>query len=136
MEARLVLPPRLERELAGLRKTFEGLAFMDAGQWVLLPAYCFPERWSERAAPVAFQVPVGYPGTPPYGFYIPGFSRYDGKVPTWQYPAANKPPFEGDWAFFSWSIDGGWVPPTTDAIGGCNLRSFVDSFFQRLAEGA
>lgn len=109
---------------------------MDAGQWVLLPAYCFPERWSERAAPVAFQVPVGYPGTPPYGFYIPGFSRYDGKVPTWQYPAANKPPFEGDWAFFSWSIDGGWVPPTTDAIGGCNLRSFVDSFFQRLAEGA
>jgi len=135
MEAGLSVPPRLERELAGLRKTFDGLVYVNPGQWVLLPAYSFPERWSERVAPATFQVPVAYPGTPPYGFYILGSSRYDAKAPTWQYPAANKPPFEGDWAFFSWSIDGAWVAPTMDAITGCNLRSFVDSFFHRLSEG-
>src|SRR5690348_132627 len=64
MDARLMLPPRLERELAGLRKSFEDLVYVDSGQWVLLAAYCFPDLWSERAAPVAFQVPIGYPGTP------------------------------------------------------------------------
>lgn len=135
MEAGVALPPRLVREIAGLRKTFEGLLFEDVGQWVLLPRYPFPDKWSERAVSVVFQVPPGYPGAPPYGFYIPADMRFDGKTPTWQYPASNKPPFDGDWALFSWTIDGQWAAPTTSAMGGCNLRSFVDSFAKRLAEG-
>jgi len=136
VEARVILPPRLERELVGLRKAFEGLVFEHTGQWVLLPGHPFPDKWSVRAASVAFQVPLGYPGAPLYGFYVPASIRFDGKVPAWQHPTSNKPPFDGDWAFFSWTIDGQWTAPTTTAIGGCNLRSFVDSFAQRLAEGA
>ena len=87
-------------------------------------------------APVAFQVPGGYPASPPYGFYVPARMRYNGGTPGWLYPPNNRPPFDGDWAFFSWAIDGQWLAPTSSAIGGCNLRSLVDSFAQRLAEGA
>lgn len=136
MEAGVALAPRLGRELAGLRKAFDGLVFEEVGQWILVPRYPFPDKWSEPAASVALQMPPGYPGAPPYGFYVPAHVRFDGKTPTWQHPASNKPPFDGDWAFLSWAIDGQWTPPTTSAIGGCSLRNFVDSFAQRLKEGA
>jgi hypothetical protein len=135
MEEGLVLSPRLTRELEALRKGFEGLAFGQVGQWILLPRYPYPDNWSEREAPVTFQVPAGYPGSPPYGFYVSAGLRFNGEIPKWQHPATNNPPFDGDWAFFSWAIDGNWAVPTTSAIGGCNLRTFVDSFAQRLAEG-
>jgi hypothetical protein len=135
VEARVALPPRLGRELAGLRKAFEGLDYRDAGQWVLLPGYPLTPGWSDTTSPIAFQVPPGFPAAPPYGFYVPATLRFDGKVPQWQHPPANKPPFSGNWAFFSWAIDGNWSPPRSEAIGGCSLRSFVDSFAQRFAEG-
>ena len=136
METRVGITPRLERELHGLRKSFEGFAYHEAGQWVLLPCYPLPDMWSEAACATAFQVPVGYPASPPYGFYVPASLRFDGRVPQWQCPAANKPPFPGEWAFFSWAIDGAWSTPRSETIGGCSLRSFVDSFAQRLREGA
>lgn len=136
MEAGLKLSPRLQRELDGLRKAFAEMAFVEAGYWVFIPRFGLPDGWSEREAEVSFQVSAGYPTAPPYGFYVPSRLRVGGNMPSWQYPCQNRPPFPGDWAFFSWAIDGQWIVPTSSGVGGCNLRAFVDSFRTRLGEGA
>jgi len=130
------VPPRLRRELELLRRRYPDLVFVEAGWWVLVPKYSLPKGWSQECANTAFQIPAAYPGTPPYGFYVPFGLRFDGKKPdNYQEPGGNKPPFEGEWGMFSWSIDGTWQTPTTDFIGGENLCSFVLSFAERFAMG-
>ena len=73
----------------------------------------------------------------PYGFYVPVGLQFRGARPeNYTDPAANAPPFEGTWGFFSWApIDGTWRP-TADVRVGSSLLSWIDSFQHRFAEGA
>ena len=130
------MPPRLSRELEILKRRYPDLGFVEAGWWILIPRYPLPNGWNRESSDTAFQVPIGYAGTPPYGFYVPSGLRFDGKKPdNYQEPAANKPPYEGEWGMFSWSIDGTWRTPTTDFVGGESLNSFVLSFADRFGAG-
>ncbi len=84
------------------------------------------------------QVPIGYPGSPPYGIYVPAGLTCDGRPPTnnYTFPANQQPPFPGQWGIFSWqAVEGEWIP-TADTRKGPNLLSFVLSFGDRFREGS
>ncbi len=131
------MTPRLEAELELLRKYYPTLEFVEQGLWVRIKEYTVPSgaNWSRSKTDVAFQVPAGYPGTNPYGFYVPSGITCDGRTPTnYQDPAANRPPFPGTWGVFSWSPADGWKP-TSDIVAGPNLLNFVRTFADRFREG-
>lgn len=130
------MPPRLAKELELLRRHYPGLEFVESGYWFLIPGYPLPKDWNRGSTHTAFQAPPGYPGSAPYGFYVPSDLRVKEAKPAWQEPAQNRPPFAGEWAFFSWAVDGQWPAPTTDFIGGANLLSFTLSFADRFTQGA
>ena len=62
---------RIQQELALLRQRYPNLEYQEQGQWVRIPDHRLPPGWDRLATDVAFQIPVGYPGTPPYGIYVP-----------------------------------------------------------------
>lgn len=127
---------RLAAELAILSKHFGEVQFSSG--WFLIPSYptCL-DGWNRHETPVAIQAPVGYPGSPPYGIYVPSGLRFKGAKPSnYQEPAGNRPPFEGEWAVFSWAPgDGAWRPDA-DLHAGSNLLNFALGIAQRFREGA
>lgn len=131
------MQPRLTKEIEILRKVYPSLQ-QDAGGWLLVPNYPLPEGWNRLSTDVAFQVPAGYPATPPYGIYVPAGIRFRDTAPSnYQEPAGNRPPFSGTWGVFSWSPgDGEWQVPPTDLIGRASLLTYVRGFAVRFAEGA
>jgi hypothetical protein len=131
------MTPRLKKEFELLVLRYPGTLFIDEGSWFRIPGYPLPGGWNRQSTDTAFQVPAGYPGSPPYGIFVPAGLRFkETKPESYQEPANNRPPFEGDWGFFSWSVDGQWMVPTADFVGGANLLSFVTSFADRFAQGA
>jgi hypothetical protein len=131
------MPARVAKELDLLQCAYPRLKH-DGGSWVLIPEYPLPAGWNRDHTDIAFQIPAGYPATPPYGIYVPVGIRF-GTAPPSSYtePAANQPPFPGTWAIFSWSPgDGEWQVPSTEVIGRASLLSFVRGFQVRFAEGA
>jgi len=131
------MQPRLERELAMLRRAYPGLQFEQAGAWILIPQYPMPEGWNRNETDVAFQVPGGYPATPPYGIYVPlGILFRGGRPNNYQEPATARPPFSGDWGIFSWApADGDWQVPSTEIVGRASLLAFVRGMAVRFQEG-
>lgn len=126
---------RIEQELALLRKRYPNLEYKEEGQWVRIPAYPLCEGWSRTSTDVVFQIPVGYPGTSPYGIYTPSGLKFNGSPPdNYTDPAPNRPTFEGTWAIFSWQIDGQWRA-TSDLLTGSNLLNWVLTFADRFREG-
>jgi len=127
---------RIDDELARLRNRYANLRHEPNGQWVLIDDYPLPEGWSRPRTPLAFQIPVGYPGTPPYGFYVPSGLLFKSQRPNnYTDPAPTQPPFGGAWGIFSWSPgDGAWQP-TADIDTGPNLLNWVLGFSERLREG-
>ena len=129
---------RGKQELALLRSYFPGTEYVEGGQWVRVPDYPLPvdPPWNKQRMDVCFQIPPAYPGAPPYGFYVPADLRCGDSPPHNGYktnlPA--KPPFDGDWGFFSWSTDGPWRA-TADLRTGSNLTNFVQTFADRLRQG-
>jgi hypothetical protein len=126
---------RINDEITLLRS-----AFPDAeleGQWVLIKNYPVPPepRWSQPIISVCFQVLIGYPGTPPYGFYVPKGLKCNDTSPLRYTEVINtKPPFAGEWGFFSWQHDNSWF--ATDKVEtGSNLLNFARSFRDRFLEG-
>ena len=123
---------RDEHEL--LRTVFKEIQYEPKGDWFFLEndtrAAAF--GWTPTPFPVAFQAHQEHPGTPPYGIYVnPGVRLRGGTVPAnFQPSAANVPPFAGEWAMLSWSIDGPWIPKV-GARGGANLLAFVLGFEDR-----
>lgn len=128
---------RIEEELKLLHHCYPEVEYVEKGQWVKIKNYPVPlsPPWNRQVTDICFQIPPAYPGTPPYGFYVISGILYDGKAPdSYQEPAQNKPPFEGTWGFFSWSIDSKWLPKD-DPHAGCNLVNFARTFKDRFLGG-
>ena len=127
---------RIERELRLLRTRFQDLEYVAQGQWVRIPGYPLPEGWSGTATEVAFQIPIGFPGTPPYGIYTPaGLTFREHRPDNYSEPAGTQPPFGGTWGIFSWApAEGAWRA-TADPATGSNLLNWVVGFANRFREG-
>jgi hypothetical protein len=128
---------RIKEELELLRRNYSEVEYIDSGQWVKIKDYPIPQGlpWNRQTTDVCFQIPVGYPGTPPYGFYVAAGILYDGSPPNnYQEPAQNSPPFQGVWGLFSWSHGSGWLPKA-DLRTGSNLLNFVRTLKDRFLEG-
>ena len=129
---------RIQQELTLLRNYYPEVEYVEAGQWILIRDYVLPSNppWSKVKMEVCFQIPVAYPGAPPYGFYVPSDLKCGENPPQNNYKAdpPAKPPFEGSWGLFSWSVSEPWRA-TADLKTGANLTNFVRTFADRLAQG-
>ena len=131
------MSPRVTKEIDLVLQAYLG-ARHEGGLWVFIPQYPLPPGWNRERTDVAFQVPIGYPATPPYGIYVPVGMRFGTAMPSnYAEPAGNQPPFPGPWAIFSWAPgDGEWQVPSSEIIGSASLLSFARGFKVRFAEGA
>lgn len=125
---------RIDQELSLLRQRYPGLEYRPDGRWVRIPAYPLPAVWSRSSTDVAFQVPVGYPGTPPYGICTPAGLLFDGHPPDNCTPADPMPPFGGSWTRFSWQPEDAWQP-AAEITAGSNLLNWVVGFAERFRQG-
>lgn len=127
---------RIDQEIELLRRHYASLEYNANGQWVLIPQYPLPAGWNQDTTSVAFQIPVTYPGTSPYGIYVPAGLRYQGSLPNnYKEPVEVQLPFSGTWGIFSWSPDDGHWRPTGDLISGSNLLNWARGFSKRFQEG-
>lgn len=127
---------RIDQEVCLLVDQFGDVDYERGSQWIRIPEIPLPEGWNRTATDVAVQIPPGYPGAPPYGIYVPAGLRYRGKVPkNYKEPAANAPPFPGQWGVLSWTPSDGRWRATADVTTGANLLRYVRGFDQRFAEG-
>ena len=124
---------RIDQELALLRQRYPDLEYCQQGHWIRIPDYRLPAGWNRSFTDVAFQVPVGYPGAPPYGICTPVGLRFNGESPDNCTLADPIPPFGGAWMRFSWQPDG-WQP-TANLTAGSNLLNWVVGFAERFREG-
>ena len=133
----MVVLERIKAELALIQQDHPEVAYVEEGRWVRVSSYPLPEGWSQAATDVAFQIGEGYPGAPPYGFYVPSGIQFQGTSPdNYTESADNQPPFEGTWGLFSWTpVDGLWQS-TADVHKGSNLLHWVRGFADRFKEGA
>jgi hypothetical protein len=123
---------RIQKELELLRSLWPNLEYKPDCRWVKIPDYCLPEGWSLQRTDVAFQIPIGYPGTPPYGICVlAGLSIGGLRANNYTEPASV--PFSGVWGMLSWSAQS-WYP-TADLVTGSNLRGWVLTFADRFREG-
>ncbi len=131
------MTPRIEEELGLLRRRYGEVEYIEQGQWVRLPKFPAGPGTNRAEMPVVFQIPQGYPGAQPYGFYVPAGILIAGTKPSsYTEPAQNAPPFEGTWGFFSWCpADGEWRPTAT-LTAGSNLLHWSRGFSARFREGA
>ena len=128
---------RIQKELALLRVSYPEARYEENGQWICIHEYPIPQdhSWNRESTDVCFQVPQGYPASPPYGFLVPSGIRCEDQIPeSYTEPPQNKPPFPGDWGFFSWSHNGSWSPKG-DLVSGSNLADFVRTFKDRFLQG-
>ena len=127
---------RIEQELALLRRHWPDLEYQEEGHWIRIPSYPLPVGWNRSVTDVVFQIPVSYPGTPPYGIYTPaGLTFKDERPKDYVEPATQQLPFTGVWGIFSWTpVDGQWRP-TADLLSGSNLLNWVMGFADRFREG-
>jgi len=127
---------RIEQEIGLLRNQYPHLKFEPTGNWIHIPNYPLPSGWNKEVTDVVFQIPPAYPGTPPYGIYVPSGIRFNESMPnSYKEPVGNKPPFDGDWGMFSWSPDGNQWKPAGQIISGSNLLNWVQGFAIRFREG-
>ena len=124
---------RIDHELVLLRQRYRGLEYRQDGHWISIPAYPLPEGWNRSSTDVAFQIPIGYPGTPPYGICTPEGLLFNSQTPDSYTPANPMPPFEGAWVRFSWQPDG-WQP-AAEVTAGSNLLNWVVGFAERFRQG-
>ena len=125
---------RIEAELALLRLHYTRVDYLvgDAMHWFRVQMLKTPENWAPAETPVVFAVTEGYPGTHPYGFYVPQKLNLEGKPPSGN-DVPHPFPFEGNWRFLSWQPVG-WHA-TANVHSGSNLWGWVRTFMNRLREG-
>jgi hypothetical protein len=127
---------RIQEEFERLQNIFKESELKE--NWVLLSNYRLTKGlgWNKEMCPICFQFPVGYPGTPPYGFYAPADISCNGQVPdNFQGSPQNIPPFPGPWSFFSWTPEDGQWKASSDVNKGSNIINFIHSFDQRFRMG-
>lgn len=126
---------RLDEELLLLQSRFPGTR--REGNWFMLPEVPVPSiGWNRDKVDVVLRVQPGYPGTPPYGFFVPSGLRINCAVPdNYQDAVGEAIPFPGAWGLFSWQPDDGQWRATAAAIGGSNLLNFALSVLVRLLQG-
>jgi hypothetical protein len=133
--------PRVQEELIHLRKFYPKLEFVEKGLWIRIPDFPLPQDkdklWNRERTDVAFQIPIQYPGTHPYGFFVPSGLTCNGTAPKeYQDQCSEQLPFDGQWGKFSWSPVGGqWKPSSDILVAGANLLNFVRTFTDRFKEG-
>lgn len=127
---------RLHQELELLRRRFPHLEYVEAGHWIKVPKYRLVSGWNRPETDVVFQIPVGYPGTPPYGVYVQAGILFNSTKPNnYAEPSGTQPPFSGTWGIFSWTpADGQWRP-TANLSAGSNLLNWLLGFGDRFREG-
>ena len=127
---------RITQELGMLRQRWPELEHKEDGHWVRIPSYPLPEGWNRASTEVVFQIPVGYPGVPPYGIYVSAGLMFAGvRLANYTEPAPTQPPFPGTWGIFSWTpADGQWRP-AADITAGSNLLNWIIGFADRFREG-
>lgn len=125
---------RINQELALLGQRYPNLEYRQEGHWIRIPEYRLPAGWNRSDTDVAFQIPVGYPGTPPYGILTPASLLFNDELPDDCTPANPIPPFGGTWMRFSWQPVG-WQPTAELVTAGSNLLNWVVGFSERFREG-
>lgn len=126
---------RISQELVLIRWRYPEAEYQEQGQWVRILSYPLPSGWNRSSTEVAFQIPTAYPGTPPYGIYVPAGLRFNEAAPkNYTEPAGNHPPFSGVWGVFSWAPENGWRA-TADLRTGSNLLNWIMGFGDRFKEG-
>lgn len=125
---------RMAQELRLLKREYPDVEYREDGDWFWIPLLPLTGTiWNRGETPVCFQAPPGYPGNPPYGFYVPaGLRLIDGRLPN-NYSEPAPTPFEGQWGKFSWQHEN-WRA-TGDLLSGSNLLNFVRTFQHRFQEG-
>lgn len=125
---------RNQAELVLLRTVYPNVVFREEDGWALLPEFAIPQQvWDRASVEVAFRFPELL-GQPPYAFFVrPSLSlRAGGSIQNYGFPAPT--PFGNDFGQFSWTPDT-WAPAASVALGS-NMLRWVESFKQRLGEGA
>jgi len=127
---------RVSKEIHLLRTKYPDLEVSPDGNWVMLHKYPLSSGWSKDLTDIVFQIPVSYPGSPPYGILTPSRLLFDGLQPdNYVQASGNIPPFSGEWWIFSWQpADGEWKPGS-EPIRGSNLLNWVMGFKTRFQEG-
>lgn len=126
---------RIDQELALLRQRYPDLEYREEGRWIRVPAYPLPSGWNRTSTDIAFQIPVGYPGTQPYGFCTSVGLQFNGQSPDNCQAADPMPPFEGGpWVRFSWTPETPWQP-AAQVTAGSNLLNWVIGFADRFRQG-
>lgn len=128
---------RIDQEIMLLRKHYSDLRVDDDKKWILLPNYVLPTGmdWNMDVIDICVEIKPGFPGTSPYGIYVPAELRYNGQeLLNWQPKTNNQPSFPGVWALISWSPVDKWKPGSNITTGS-NLLNFVLSFVDRFKEG-
>ena len=128
---------RIDKEIELLKKFYRDLQVSPDKKWVLIPDYIIPRGfgWNKESIPLVVQFLDGFPGTPPYGFYVPSDILNNNEVPeSFQQKANNVPYFPGEWAMFSWQLEEGWFA-SADLESGSNMAMFVRSIIERFKQG-
>jgi hypothetical protein len=127
---------RLTKELDLLRKHFSAVEYVEDG-WFRVSDYSLPAGWNRASTDIAFCARAEYPGTPPYGIYVPVGIRFNEQVPaSYQEPASQQPPFGGTWGIFSWQAEEATWRPAATVEAGSNLSNWARGVEQRFREGA
>ncbi len=131
----MVRNERIEQEVTLLRQRFPHLERQ--GDWIRLPDYHLPEGWNRAKTDIAFMIPPGYPGTPPYGFFVPiGLRCGESKPGSYAEPSQEPVPFDSDWAKFSWSPEDGQWLPKEPITAGRNLLNWAEGIAARFREAS
>jgi hypothetical protein len=122
---------RLAQELDLLKKYFPSIEYKEEG-WFKIPGFALPDGWNRSVTDVAFQARPEYPGTPPYGIYVPSGIQFKGQTPTnYNDTASPQPPFGGSWGILSWSVEDGTWKATANLLSGSNLLNWARSIADR-----
>ena len=127
---------RIDKELALLRQSYPDVEYQPEGRWIRISAYPLPPGWSRQTTDTAFDIPLEFPGGPPYGIYVPAGLTINGQRPdNYTEPASKQPPFGGTWGVLSWTTRA-WRPTAEpDPVPGYSLLSWVNGFAERFREG-
>ena len=127
---------RVEAELTLLRSLYPKLEYVAQGEWVRVPAFRLPAGWEPQTIDLVFHIPAAYPGTPPYGLYVPSGLCFKRQAPANATdPAGTQPPFAGRWAILSWTPVDNWFA-AANPVEGSNLVNWAKGALQRFQEGA